>query len=276
MTSWDLAAIAAVMLFGVPHGGLDGAVARRIGWSQGTTAWLGFHIGYIALAALVTWFWLQCPVPALAIFLIISALHFCQSDITNIPPSINDRPNNRWLPLVAHGGFVSISIPSLQPAAVEPLFAILVGDRGAAMLLQSIGALFLPWLLSFAGYAVYASKNPAWRKPLNSLITQLILVFLLPPLISFGLYFCLWHSRSHTLRIWQGIEEKSERRRSFIEAAIYSLMAWTGALIFLLFFQGPLSASIVQLTFIGLAALTVPHMLLVDLAYNTKQQRLLP
>ena len=94
--------------------------------------------------------------------------------------------------------------------------------------------------------------------------------------MSFALYFCLWHSRSHTLRIWQGIEEKSERRRSFIEAAIYSLMAWTGALIFLLFFQGPLSASIVQLTFIGLAALTVPHMLLVDLAYNTKQQRLLP
>ena len=119
--------------------------------------------------------------------------------------------------------------------------------------------------------AVYASKNPAWRKPLNSLITQLILVFLLPPLISFALYFCLWHSRSHTLRIWQSIEEESERRRSFIEAAIYSLMAWTAALGFLLFFQGSLSASIVQLTFIGLAALTVPHMLLVDLAYNTKQ-----
>ena len=106
------------------------------------------------------------------------------------------------------------------------------------MLLQSIGALFLPWLLSFAGYAVYASKNPAWRKPLNSLITQLILVFLLPPLISFALYFCLWHSRSHTLRIWQSIEDDSERRRSFIEAAIYSLMAWTAALGLFIIFSG--------------------------------------
>ena len=276
MTSWDLAAIAAVMLFGVPHGGLDGAVARRIGWSQGTAAWLGFHIGYIALAALVVWFWWQWPVPGLAIFLIISALHFGKSDIANIPAPIHDTPSSRWLPLAAHGGLVSIAIPSLQPAAVEPLFAILIGDEGATILLQSIGALFLPWLLSFAGYAVFAAKTPVWRKPLNSLITQLILVFLLPPLISFALYFCLWHSRGHTLRIWRSIEAESERRRSFIEAAIYSLIAWAAALIFLLFFEGSLSASIVQLTFIGLAALTVPHMLLVDLADKLKQQRLLP
>ena len=276
MTSWDLAAIVVVLLFGVPHGGLDGAVARRIGWPQGTTAWFGFHIGYIMLAALVVWFWWQWPILGLAIFLIISALHFGQSDIASIPASTNDRLNNRWLPLLAHGGLVSIAIPSFQQADVEPVFALLVGDKGASMLLQLIGALFLPWLLSFAGYAVYALKNPAWRKPLNSLITQLILVFLLPPLIGFALYFCFWHSRSHILRIWQSIEDDSERRCSFIEAAIYSLIAWTAALLFLVFFQESLSASIIQLTFIGLAALTVPHMLLVDLAYSTKRQRLLP
>jgi Brp/Blh family beta-carotene 15,15'-monooxygenase len=276
VTSWDLAAIAAVLLFGVPHGGLDGAVARRIGWSQGVAAWLGFHIGYTALAALVVWFWWQWPVPGLAIFLIISALHFGKSDVADIPVPITDTPNSRWLPLAAHGGLVSIAIPSLQPAAVEPVFVILVGDEGATMLLQSIGALFLPWLLSFAGYAVFAAKNPVWRKPLNSLITQLILVFLLPPLISFALYFCLWHSRGHTLRIWQSIEEESERRRCFIEAAIYSLMAWATALVFLLFFEGSLPTSIVQLTFIGLAALTVPHMLLVDLADKLKKHRLFP
>ena len=31
MTSWDMLAIAAILLLGVPHGGLDGAIARRIG-----------------------------------------------------------------------------------------------------------------------------------------------------------------------------------------------------------------------------------------------------
>mgnify|MGYP000010911358 FL=1 len=40
MTSFDLAAIGAVLLVGVPHGGLDGAVARRIGWPKGALAWM--------------------------------------------------------------------------------------------------------------------------------------------------------------------------------------------------------------------------------------------
>ena len=44
MTSWDLAAIGAIIFIGVPHGGLDGAVARRIGWPNGMMAWIGFNL----------------------------------------------------------------------------------------------------------------------------------------------------------------------------------------------------------------------------------------
>jgi Brp/Blh family beta-carotene 15,15'-monooxygenase len=276
MTSWDLAAIAAVLLIGVPHGGLDGAVARRIGWPEGLRAWLGFHLGYIALAALVVWLWLQWPVPGLAVFLLISALHFGRSDIVHTQSLIALKTYQQWLPLIAHGGLVSIAIPSMQPAAVKPLFAILVGDEGADMLINTTGTLFLPWLLSLASYSVYAIIYPAWRKPLLSLIVLLILVLILPPLISFALYFCLWHSRSHTLRIWHSLEGNTERRRSFIETTVYSLIAWTAALVFFTVFQGSFSSALIQLTFIGLAALTVPHMLLVDIADKLKQQRLSP
>ena len=95
MSSWDLIAIAAVLLLGVPHGGLDGAIARRIGWPPGILHWLGFHLAYIGLAALVTLLWWLFPLPSLAVFLLISGIHFGASDIADT--------GSHWLPWIAHG-----------------------------------------------------------------------------------------------------------------------------------------------------------------------------
>jgi Brp/Blh family beta-carotene 15,15'-monooxygenase len=274
MTNMELIAISAVLLIGVPHGGLDGAVARRIGWPKGLIAWFGFNLSYIFLAALVVWVWSHWPLLGLSVFLTISALHFGSSDIANTQATIAKKLSYRWLPLTAHGGLVPIAIPNLQPDSVQPLFTLLVGDVGADMLINAIGMLFLPWLVCFAAYFVYAVLIPVWRKPLLNLIIVLILVWFLSPLISFALYFCLWHSRSHTLRIWRSLDKGSERRRSLIEAVAYSLIAWITTLVIFMVFQESLTTALIKITFIGLAALTVPHMLLVDLADKLKRQSL--
>ena len=127
-----------------------------------------------------------------------------------------------------------------------------------------------------AVYCGYAAVYPAWRKPLLNLIIVLILVFWLSPLVSFSLYFCVWHSRCHTLRIWRSLKEESERRRSLIEAVIYSVAAWVAALGFYMVFQQSFTTALIQITFIGLAALTVPHMLLVDFVDKIKHPHLWP
>ncbi len=127
MTSFDLAAIGAVLLVGVPHGGLDGAVARRIGWPKGALAWMGFNLSYVLLAGLVAWIWWQWPILSLSVFLIISALHFGASDIALTASSSAEKPFMRWLPLITHGGLVSIAIPNFHASAVQLLFALLVG-----------------------------------------------------------------------------------------------------------------------------------------------------
>lgn len=257
MTNWDTLAIFAVLLFGVPHGGLDGAVARRIGWPTSIISWFVFHFTYIVLAALVTLLWWLFPLASLSLFLLISALHFGASDIADV--------GSDTLPWVTHAGLVCIVIPSLQPTLVEPIFAILVGADNASLLMSTITNLFFFWLLCLSAYFFFAYQQVKYRKPLINLLILTGLVFLLPPLISFSLYFCLWHSKGHMLRLWHSLEV-AERHRSTVEAAVYTVISWLAAGIIFYFYQEITSIALINITFIGLAALTLPHMLLVDYA----------
>ena len=279
MSDWGLLsnssylAIAAILLIGVPHGGLDGAVARRVGWPSGPLPWIAFHLIYLLSAASVAGLWWLYPLPSLVFFLCISALHFASSDIGHISaPSSRDA----WLPLLAHSGTVVIAIPVLQHSAVEPLFAALIGADNSLWLLKQIDLLILPWAICVFAYAIYSIYQPRWRKSLLSLALLICLAYQLPPLVSFALYFCLWHSRSHIQRIWQSIAPE-QRRRSAIEALIYSLAAYTAAAIyFLLQTNSGTAPALLQLTFIGLATLTVPHMLLVDFIHGHQAEKSRP
>jgi Brp/Blh family beta-carotene 15,15'-monooxygenase len=264
MTFWDMFAIGAVILLGVPHGGLDGAVARRVGWPSGPIAWLGFHLGYITIGILVTLFWWSFPLVSLALFLAITAVHFGASDIADIGSDI--------LPWVVHGGLVTIAIPNLQSTLVEPIFTILIGAHNASLLMNGLSSLFLPWLLGLIGYCIFAYNHPPYRKSLLQLLVFFGLAIILPPLISFALYFCLSHSRGHLVRLWRSLG-LTEQRRSLIEATIYTLISWLSVGIIIYYFQTSFTENLIKLTFIGLAALTLPHMLLVDCADRRHNSR---
>ncbi|MGB0450115.1 MAG: Brp/Blh family beta-carotene 15,15'-dioxygenase [Porticoccaceae bacterium] len=271
LSNTSLIAIAAILLIGVPHGGLDGAVARRAGWPSGTVPWILFHLTYLLLAAAVVGLWWLYPLPSLVFFLLISALHFGSSDIRHISPPFT---RAAWLPLLAHGGLVAIAIPAFQSSAVEPLFAVLVGADNSVWLLKLIDQLLLPWAACLFFYLIYAAYQPRWQRALCNLSLLIALAYLLPPLVSFALYFCLWHSRSHMQRIWKGIAQ-DQRRRSAIETLIYSLLSYAAAALFFVLHSDAAETSapsLVQLTFIGLAALTVPHMFLVDFIYAQREE----
>jgi hypothetical protein len=84
------------------------------------------------------------------------------------------------------------------------------------------------------------------------------------PLVSFTLFFCGMHSARHILRTIDYSGRASKRvllmagLLPMIGVLIVSAAAWY-------FLKGvPLEARIIEIVFVGLAALTVPHMILVE------------
>ena len=82
-----LLALAAVIIIGLPHGALDGAIAIYLGYSKRVVLLLRFVLLYVVAAALVVAAWMAAPAVCLLIFLVISMLHFGLGDA---------RPGGGW------------------------------------------------------------------------------------------------------------------------------------------------------------------------------------
>jgi Brp/Blh family beta-carotene 15,15'-monooxygenase len=251
-----LVLVLAVALIGLPHGGLDAWLALRSGLCSGSRQLVLFHLLYVVLAAAVALLWLWLPTISLLGFLLISGWHF-GGDWPGLPA-----------PMRGLAGVALLGLPAwywAQPVAA--LFEMLAGAGGLrlAASLSALGPLFA-LLLAAAVVSQY-------RRPLAALELALLsaLALLAPPLLFFGVYFCTLHS-PRQLRLSLALAAPPQRRRLLGVAAAYA--ALSVALVLLAgYFAAALSGRAqgwlaqldagdgVRLLFIGLAALTVPHML---------------
>lgn len=165
---------------------------------------------------------------------------------------------------VGQGGVATIGAPALfWQAEVSDLFAFLAPAPAAgiaAMCLAYTGGAALVF------YIATLAVQPASRT--RAAVEQAfiwIAAACLSPLVYFVLYFCTLHSLRHLNDALQSVEDK---RKALRVAAILSAVVIVAALISFGVLQATetfvLEQSIMQVVFIGLAGLTVPHMLLID------------
>ena len=50
MTIVDIISIALIIILGVPHGSLDGVIARKLGWSKNLMEWISGDVVYVSIA----------------------------------------------------------------------------------------------------------------------------------------------------------------------------------------------------------------------------------
>ena len=269
LTVMDWWALAFVVFIGLPHGAFDAAITlSMLAGAKKIIRLAGLLICYLLLAMFVVLCWYQIPGISLLLFLIISVIHFGLTDYSASPTPI------KWSHVIAHGGIVAIWLPIINKEEVTELFAILTNGH-TPFIWDIMTVLLLCWI---GGTALHLYQTLRSRKHYFvgiELIGLIILAWAATPLVAFAVYFCLIHSSRHFTFIWKQLRSLSTKRFLIYSALILSVASWLmgGGLYFYLNLGMTPSNAALQTIFIGLAALTVPHMMLIDLVFRPHSKK---
>lgn len=249
---WQIIALGPlVAILGLPHGALDHRVATAL-WPLSTLRQHAmFIVGYIGLTIAVLALWIIAPSVALAAFLIYSALHFSDDWRADV---------GLWqsLPL----GISVIALPALVfQSDVAVLFGFLTAEPTATLFAALLHKTAIAVIIASAVCMVVNLRAAPWVTVEYAVLVAAALAT--PPLIYFVIYFCLLHSPRHFLLTADQLRLtplQGLRAAWPIMGATLAITA-LGALV-LSIFTPAFEPATLQIVFIGLAAVTVPHMLL--------------
>jgi Brp/Blh family beta-carotene 15,15'-monooxygenase len=252
---------ALVLLLGMPHGAFDMMIARRLFGTAGFRGWTLFSLGYLGLSAAVVGVWIVTPAVFLCTFLIVSAFHFAGDPATGVPR----------LARGLYGGAVIVLPAVWHVEELQRLLGLVAGSDSAAFVAPVLSQLALPWLA--ATMLVCAFQFRTSRLAACESAGLAVLSLGAPPLVAFCAYFCLMHSPRHILRTFASLQ-RAEARQA-LALALWPTLAVliAAALVFGLANDIPLEARVMQLVFVGLAALTLPHMLLIECVRQSQSSR---
>ena len=245
------AAVVLAGLLGLPHGAVD---HLALGWVRGRTGaarpvvLLAYAAAVLSAAALA----LAAPLPALLALLVLSAAHFAEGEAAY--DRLRGGPGLA-LPAAALGVAVVVAPLLLRPAAARPLLVAL-----APTVPTVLAPVRLPVLVLTAALVV-AALVVALRAGRLLVATELVVVVggavAGPPLLAFAVWFGLWHSPRHLVRLLAlqpGGSGRVRGRRLAVGAAAPTAVA-AGGLVGLTLVVGGLPGAVLLV----LLALTVPH-----------------
>lgn len=243
---------ALIIILGVPHGALDTLFARELYGVNSLQAWIKFSVIYLVMVGLVVGIWYFAPLLFLIGFIGISIAHF----------SGDPDGETGWLIRLLYGGAIIFIPVHKHYQEVADLFTLLVGVKSSQTLMPWISGLAIPWILALSVVVLHLLVK---KSPLSFEFLCLgLIAYFLSPLISFTVFFCGMHSARHIIRTAtfakysQPLLLVGAMLLPMMGVLILSIGAW-----FLLKSQ-TLDGRVVQIVFVGLAALTVPHMVLVE------------
>ena len=269
-----------IVLVGLPHGATDHVIFSYNQKKQGFSFSLGKFLGSYGIAMLgYAVLWYAFPLLSLILFILISAYHFGQSQL-NYLKLAEDNLGKQLLYLL-WGIWILASIILLNLETTQQI----LGDFFAGYVdLLELGTLAIWGILAALGISIALFLSRSYQagaltsRQFSLEILHLILFPLLSLklglLLSFALYFGLWHACSsiaHEVKTFRQ-EEKGYSWKSFYKDALpFSLLSMIGIGILLSTIQywGPHISPLMGF-FILISVLTFPHFYFMNAFHHHK------
>jgi Brp/Blh family beta-carotene 15,15'-monooxygenase len=244
-----------ISLAGLPHGAADAWLAQRVGIISSLKDLFTFLLSYTSIAISIIFAWMISPSISLALFLIISAWHFGDDE-------------RLGLSLVTRfcSGVIIVSSPLLlHNNEVLSLYEILIGNYANNVLDSQI----ILFIIS-CGYLIYNSimsfNDMRTVRNISNIMLYVILSCIMTPILYFTIYFCCAHSFQHMSRIWDMTNTKNRSKFLVAVTLLTTLVIVFALVIYFWLIRSGINFEIVNIKvlFVGLAALAVPHILLID------------
>ena len=281
-----------LVLFGLPHGALDHLVPTRLGflWARRPLGVAAFLVAYAGLAAAYLGLWLVAPRIAFVGFLVATVVHWGQGDVRFLELFVGRRRVGvvgRVAAIVLRGA-IPIAVPVLAfPETAEGLLATaartLAVDATTFDLSSGLVRVSLLAALGLAAVVYVSYASQAWASTrglaldLGEIALLVALFAFVPAYLAIGVYFMLWHSFRHLVRLAMLRVEDAQAiaaghpwrpllrlARDLVPITVVALAflallgAWAAPRL-----EGTLD--VVALSLVWISALTMPHLVVVAL-----------
>ena len=267
-----------IITIGASHGGLDNLKGKKLfNKLKLKISFLTFYLAYSLIAILILVLWFNFGQICLWTFLIFASYHFGKEDTPDILISKNANKFLIFFKFFARGSTVIVmalffhfeeTISILQFISTEENFLGFYEMNVAGLEWQRDIRWTLYVLIFFNIWGhIYLKSKKYWSSLFQDFISIVLLNLIFDPFIAFTIYFCFLHSIRHSL-LWSSKllgKTKNSLNEFFIKSFPLTLIT---ALLFIISvyllysFGGDLYVRIILVTFVGLASLTFPHILL--------------
>ena len=286
-----------LVLLGLPHGALDHLVPSRLARRAPEPRGVAFVVLlYLLVGGAVVLLWFLNPVLAFVAFILTTWFHWGQGDLfvegTRMGTGLPSR--------LARAGMLTVrgALPMVVPLVAAPAVYLGVFQDTTGVISAPAGdltpffesgllrVLIIAGLLALGTITFAATARARWGTPegrrawwgdLGEVALLAVFFAVVPPILAIGLYFCLWHSLRHIVRLSlldPGSREPLSAGRFSVVArrfAVQSAPITIVALVLLvaLFLVVPRAGlnggALLGLYLVLISALTLPHVVVVSI-----------